>query len=362
MNRPVRTAVVGASSWRAQFFLRLAALVPDEVELVGAVTRQPDAAQQVSDRYRIPTYSGVADLMAGARPELVISSVSWAANPQVVLDSVASGAKVLCETPPAPDAAGLRALWDAVGARRAVSVAEQYLLMPGHTARLAAVRAGRIGTPTSVQVSSTHNYHAVSLMRGLLGVGHVDPVRVTASRFTAPLVNPLERAGWTGDDQEHPAATVLAAIDFGNGASGLYDFTDNQWHNQLRFRRIDIRGSRGEILDDAMVRMTGPRTIVRSSFVRSQLGVDLNLDGFDTEHISLDGEVLWSNPYLGHRLMDEEIAITTLLRQTALWVRGEAAEPYSLADACQDHLIGLAIDEAAASGQPVITAVEPWGA
>jgi hypothetical protein len=69
-----------------------------------------------------------------------------------------------------------------------VQVAEQYLLMPAHAARLAAVRAGAIGSPTSVQVSSTHLYHAVSMIRGLLGVGF-EPATVSARSFTAPLAD-----------------------------------------------------------------------------------------------------------------------------------------------------------------------------
>jgi hypothetical protein len=48
----------------------------------------------------------------------------------------------------------------------------------------------------------------------------------------------------------------------------LYDFTDNQWHNQLRFRRILVRGSHGELRDDEVVRLTAPRTIVRTPLVR----------------------------------------------------------------------------------------------
>jgi predicted dehydrogenase len=360
MSVPVRMAVVGAAGWRADFFLRLSRLLPDDVQLVGVVSRRPEAARQVSEKYGTVGFSSVSEMLDAARPDLVISSVAWEANPDVVVECVAAGAKVLCETPPAPDEEGLYRLWAQVGASRAVSVAEQYLLLPGHAARLAAIEAGLIGTPTSVQVSSTHNYHAVAMMRGYLNVHRGGPVRVTASTSTGPLVNPLDRNGWTEDDQTHPAVNVLAAIDFGDGAAGLYDFTDNQWHNQLRFRRIDIRGSHGEILDDKIIRLAGPRQIVRSEFLRSQLGYDLNLDGYDTEHISLDGKVLWRNPYLGARLMDEEIAITELLAQSAAWVRGETAEPYSLADASQDHLIGLAIDSAAETGKAITTEVAPW--
>ena len=171
--------------------------------------------------------------------------------------------------------------------------------MPGHAARRELVTRGVIGQPTSVQVSSTHTYHAVLMIRGLLRVGF-EPVKVAASCFTAPLVDPLNRTGWTGNDTPKEAATTLATLDFG-GASGLYDFTDNQWHNQLRLRRIVIRGSHGEIADDMVVRLAGGRTILKSFLTRSQLGYDLNLDGYDTEHISFEGDVLYRHPYLVQR-------------------------------------------------------------
>jgi hypothetical protein len=53
---------------------------------------------------------------------------------------------VLAETTPAPDLAGLRALWSAVGDSGMVQVAEQYPLMPSHAARAAVVASGAIGT------------------------------------------------------------------------------------------------------------------------------------------------------------------------------------------------------------------------
>ena len=359
MTGPTRIGVVG-TGWRAEFFLRLAALLPEQLTLIGVTTRRPEAAEDVTRRWGVPTYPTATELVRAQRPDLVVSVVAPHANAEVVTDLVEAGAKVLCETPPAPDAAGLRRLWDAVGSRDAVQVAEQYLLLPGHAARLELVRRGAIGEVSSIHVSSTHGYHAVSMMRGLLAAGD-GPATVSAVRHTAPLVDPLTREGWTDDDTAKPAGTVLATIDFGDGRSGLYDFTDNQWHNRLRLRRILVRGSRGEISDDDVVRLTGPRTILRSRLVRSQLGQDLNLDGHDTEHVSFEGDVLWRNPFLGLRLMDEEIAIAVILTTTAAWAREDGPAPYPLARACQDHLVALAIDEAVRTGGPVRTEVEPWG-
>ena len=360
---PVSVGIVG-TGWRADFFAKLALALPDQLTLVGVVSRRPESAERAAKSWGVTAHATPADLVRAERPDFVVSSVPWGANPAVVQELVEAGTAVLTETPPAPDLNGLRGLWSAVGGTQRVQVAEQYLKVPAHAARRAVVAAGTIGTATSVQVSSTHGYHAVSMMRGFLGaqgdkVG-TGPVTVSARTFTAPLVDPLRRDAWTDDDTPKPATTTLATLDFGDGRSGLYDFTDNQWHNQLRFRRILIRGSLGEISGDEVIRLAEPHAIVQSTIRRYQVGHDLNLDGHDTEHLSVDGRVVYRNPFFGQRWMDEEIAIASMMVDTAAWVRDEGPAPYPLADGCQDHLLSLAIDEASATGEDVTTSVEDW--
>jgi hypothetical protein len=141
---------------------------------------------------------------------------------------------------------------------------------------------------------------------------------------------------------------------------GLYDFTDNQWWNPLRTRRIVVRGSGGELVDDRIVRLVDARTPVESSLRRRQVGRDLNLEGADLDHISLDGQVIYRNPFFGARLSDEDIAIASILEATGRWARGEAPGPYPLAQACQDHLLSLAIEESVRTDQPVRTDHEAW--
>ena len=140
----------------------------------------------------------------------------------------------------------------------------------------------------------------------------------------------------------------------------MYDFTEQQTRNQLRFRRLTVRGSAGELHNDEVVRMTGPRTLVRTPLVRRQTGYDLDLIGYDTEHISFGSELLYRNPYPGRRWMDDEIAMATLLERTASWVRGEGPEPYPLAEGAQDQQIALAIEESAESDTTVTTSREAW--
>jgi predicted dehydrogenase len=320
---------------------------------------RPGSVEEVSQRWGVPVYLSPEELFRKTRPDFVLTCVPRTVNPAIVTSLVDLGAHVLTETPPAPDVAGMRSLWAAVSARKLVQVGEQYHLYPGHSARLEVVRRGLLGRPTSVQVSSTHGYHAVSLMRRFLGAGF-EPVAVSASVYKGPLVDPLTRKGWSDDDTEKEARTTIACLDFGDSASGVYDFTDNQWHNQLRHRRIVVRASRGEISDDSVVRLAGRRTILRSPLVRVQLGYDLNMDGFDTEHISFEGEVVWRNQFLGARLMDDELADAAIMTATAAWAKDEGPPPYPLAEGCQDHLVSLAIDESASTGARVVTGVEAW--
>jgi len=46
--------------------------------------------------------------------------------------------------------------------------------------------------------------------------------------------------------------------------------------------------------------------------------------------------------------------------QMADWLEGKAAAPYPLAEACQDHLISLAIDESITTGKTVVTQKQDW--
>jgi predicted dehydrogenase len=353
-----RFALVG-SGWRSAFFLRLAQQAPERFAVTGVVTRSAERGAEMETLWRVPTYRSISQLLAEHWPEFVVPCVPWSQTAPTTIELVEAGVPVLAETPPAADLEGLRALWTRVGASGLVQVAEQYLCMPAHAARFRLVRRGVIGGVTSVQVSSTHLYHAVSMIRGLLDVG-TGPVTVQAQSFAAPLANPLNPDGWTGSAEPEELVTTLAALDFGRARMGLYDFTENQWWNPLRQRRIVIRGTMGEIVDDRVIRLVDPYTAVESGLIRRQAGIDLNLEGVDLQHISFDGEVIYRNDFAGARFSEDDLAVADLLAAMVAWCRGDGPAPYPLADGCQDHLISLAIVEASRTRQPVTTSPEGW--
>ena len=94
--------------------------------------------------------------------------------------------------------------------------------------------------------------------------------------------------------------------------------------------------------------------------LRRQTGIDLNLEGFDLDHISFDGRVVYRNPFRGSRLSEDDIAVADLLERTGAWARGEGPAPYPLAEGLQDHLVSLAIEQSATTGRDVTTTIEAW--
>lgn len=355
---PARFVVVG-TGWRGALYLRLAQLFPDRLQVSTIVTRTAEVGAQIERRWRLPSARTLRAAVSGDSPDFVVAAVPWSVSAQIICEAVALDLPVLSETPPAPDLPGLVNLWSTVGSSGLVQVAEQYPLYPGHNARRRLIERGVLGAISNVQVSSTHQYHALALIRMMLGVGFADAL-VTAIRSEFELASPIARGGWTGDLTPLPSWNVLAHIDFGGGRTGVYDFTDNQWHNELRSNRIIVRGSLGELVTDHVVRVRDETTVLESDLTRRQMGVDMNYEGFDLDHITFEGEVLYRNPWQGGRLADDEIAVASLLERMTAWVRGTGPDPYPLAEACQDHMLALAIDDALASKTTVRTTRQPW--
>lgn len=356
MSEPISFGIIGAG-WRSEFFCRLAAMAPDRLRVSGVLVRRPEVAERMSASWGVPVVPSIGELLATG-PEFVIAAVSWPSMPQVVAELVEDGVKVFAETPPAPDAEGLRALWEKVGDRGLVQVGEQYMLMPGHAARKKIVDSGAIGVPSLIEVASTHLYHATSMMRAFLGAGF-GPVSVNARAFEAPLADPLGFAGWNEDPSPRPTRTTIATLDFGDGRAGLYQFVDNQWWNPLWSRRILVRSGLGEIRDDEVVRLS-EEGVIASPLSYRRLGRDLDLEGNELDSISFEGRIVYRNAWRGARFSEDDLAVADLLAATGAWARDEAEGPYSLADACQDHLLGLAIEEAVRTGAEIRTRVEPW--
>jgi predicted dehydrogenase len=265
----------------------------------------------------------------------------------------------LTETPPAADLAGLLALYELCKRGARIQVAEQYHLQPLHAARLAFVRSGKLGTVTQAQVSVAHDYHGVSLMRRFLGIGF-EPARIIAHRFTSPLIAGPDRAGAPEQEQIVQSEQKIAYLNFG-AKLGVLDFTSEQYRSWIRSPRLLVRGERGEINATRVRYLQDYRTPITLDFIRQDAGINGNLEGYYHKGILAGDQWLYQNPFVPARLSDDEIAVASCLAGMDAYVDG-GPDMYSLAEAAQDHYIGLMIDQAIATRVEIATTLQPWAA
>lgn len=357
--QPVRIAIYG-DGWRTRFFCRVAAAIPDRLQVALVIGKHSDNLARIAAEYAVPTTTD-PDALSTVTVDYVCVVVSWPQTPVLTERLVKQGYYVLAETPPAPDLPGLRALWEAVSDRADhIQIGEQYYRMPGHAARLGLVHNGLLGRVNGVHIASTHLYHAVALMRDYLGVGRI-ATTVNARQFDTPIFNPMNPDGWIPNPQVEERPTTLATLDFGEGRYGLYDFVDNQWWNPLLSRRLIVRGELGEMVDDSVTRwVSQDEAPVTTQIEYRRSGRDMNLEGNDVLTASFDSRVIYRNPFVGSRLSEDDLAVADHLVAMGQYVRGERPEVYSLADGIHDHALGLAIEESARTRADVRVSGEAW--
>ncbi|MBI5831268.1 MAG: Gfo/Idh/MocA family oxidoreductase [Armatimonadetes bacterium] len=349
---PVRFAIVGAG-WRTEFFLRAAQALPDRFAVSSVLVRDADKAKAFGARWGVPTVASLDELAAGS-PAFVVVSVPWPVTPVMLADLAERGIPALAETPPAPDLMGLRRVCELAAGGARLQVAEQYCWQPMHAAREAVVASGRLGSVSQAQVSVAHGYHGVSLLRRLLGV-RFEGCRITARGFVSPLVAGPGRDGPPSAEHLEQAGQTIAWLDYGDKL-GVFDFTGSQYFSWVRSPRVLVRGERGEISNTTVRWLSDFRTPHTAELLRRDAGHDGNLEGMYHKGIELAGEWVYRNPAAPGRLSDDEIAVATCLAKMADYAAGGPSF-YSVAEAAQDHYLGMMIDRAAASGE--VLGVEP---
>lgn len=351
-----RIGIVGAS-WRAQYFLRAASLLPERFEVARVLVRSEDSAQRVTADWSVPATTSLETFTAESFDFVVVATPPDAA-PDLTTHLARAGHAVLTETPPAPTRERLFELYAELAGRR-VQVAEQYRFQAHHAARLALAASGRLGRITSTRMSVAHGYHGVSLIRAVLSAGF-EPVAVSGFSRPDPVVSARGRDDWHDALVEYTSGRAFATLDF-DGRYGRYEFDFEQYFSPIRPRHIEVYGERGQLVDDAVSYIVGARHATTGTLQRSATGADGDLEGFFPDTIAWGDEVLWANPFRGARLNDDEIAVAELMRRMAAYADG--GDPvYPLADGCHDQLLSLAINEAIETGAEVRVEDVPWAA
>jgi NAD-dependent oxidoreductase involved in siderophore biosynthesis len=245
MGKLVTFSIIGGGGFRAQYFLRIAQALPEQFRISGMVVRDESKGRAMEEQWHVATYRDLEQLLANEQPDFVVLSVNPSAAFNYMLQLTERGIPVLAETPPAPNLDGLLQVHDKLtrqGAR--IQVAEQYQFHPVQEARTAIIKSGQLGNVNQVTVSISQFYHAVSLIRKILGV-RFEEVKIKGMRFESDWVAGPNRAGPPTEDKLVKSERDLAWLDFG-GKLGIYDFTKDQHRSWTRSNHLSVRGERGE--------------------------------------------------------------------------------------------------------------------
>jgi hypothetical protein len=348
--------IVGGG-WRTEFYIRIVKAMPDQFELCGVIVRNEVNGKAMEDKFGIKTYRSIDELLTANTPSFMVVCVGWEAAPVVTKQLTEKNIPVLTETPPAPDLEGLIELNKLTDKGAIIQVAEQYHLQPFHAARLGIAASGQLGQIHQVNCSVCHGYHGMSLIRRFLGIRFENAV-ISARSFRSSIVKGPGRDGEPDAERLVESQQVIGTFDFGDKL-GIYDFDGEQYFSWIRGLRLNVRGEKGEIIDQKIKYLLDYKTPMEIDLRRMVTGENGNLEGYYLKGIIAGENWVYKNPLLPARLSDDEIAVASCLLKMENYLHG-GPELYSLAEASQDHYLSIMMNKALFNNEVVRTETQPW--
>ena len=304
----IKYGIIGAG-WRSEFYLRIAALLPNTFKVSGIYIRNKQKQGEYSKKYNAPIFDTLEKLLQ-TDYYFIVSCVNKTGICDTVRELKGKNIPLLTETPIGTSNKEIDDFLAEIKPDWRVQVAEQFHFQPRNAAIKGVIDSGILGEITQVQLSCCHDYHAASLIRFFLGTGDEMPEGFSFTQSdTVTRYN--SRGGLLKEPQTVTSDEKFAFLKF-KSKTAIYDFNYEQYFSDIRRSQILIRGTNGEILNDECTYL---KNGLPHSFTlrRNSYGANESLDGFTLVNITAEGKVLYENPFKGARLSDEEIAIATCL-------------------------------------------------
>lgn len=354
----IRYGLIG-SGWRAEFYIRIAKLVPEKFELTSVLIRDFEKGKIFTEKFNVKVVNSLEGLMAD-EPEFVVMAIKRGVVSDYLLKLFEKNIPVLSETPPGETEVDLLNLWNEYKKYNSkVQVAEQYFMQPLYAAWQKAINDGKLGEVQNINVSSLHGYHGVSMIRKYLDVNFKN-CTMYGKRYWFDVTETLGREGMRFDGEVASCSRDRLTMEFENGKVAFFDFSDPaQYHSFIRTRQLNIQGTRGEI-DDLTIRYLTPENIsVTQELNRIDRGIYNNQE-WSHYAIMLGEEFLYKSPFFGLRMNDDEIAVASCLLGMSEYLK-KGKEFYSLKDALQDMYFCIKMDEAYENpNKKITTETQPW--
>ena len=122
--------VVIEYGWRADFYYRIAKLLPEQFSICAGVLRTEARAKEVASKEHIFTTVDLDEALS-QKPDFAVLCVPREIAKDYLVQLMEKGIPVLCETPPGKNVAELNELWTLSQKYNGrVQIVEQYFLQP----------------------------------------------------------------------------------------------------------------------------------------------------------------------------------------------------------------------------------------
>ena len=351
---PLRIAVAG-TGWRAEFFMRAAAALPERFQLVGILYHSEESRVK-AQKWNVPLVNTYEEL-AKLDPDFVCLCVNGVAMRDALNRLNRLKIPVLCETFVMNSAKEMNELYSELRGMR-LQFAEQYQFQPLNAARLRLARSGALGKIYQIHMSIPTRHHPASLVRLFLNTGSRLPV-ISGKRYAHNVLCGPSRAGDPVGETEFCASHELVIYDYGD-VQAINDFEDMQHRSFMRANYFLVRGSRGEIANEHAVYMKDERTPCEFELNRVTAGAGVDLQGLFLRGVSGgQGGWLYENEFMPARLYDDELAVASCMSAMERYLR-TGVEFYGLSEELTDMYYALLTGEAIETGRDVPAERQSW--
>ena len=316
----IRFAIVG-SGYRSLFFVRIAKALPEMFEMVAMLCRTQEKADLMAREHGIKTVINEDEIVA-LNPDFIVSAVNKMSMSEVALYWAKKGIPVLQETPAAMDLDALKKVKKELETGIKLQVCEQYFLYPSLKAIIDAVDSGIIGEPVSLSLSAMNDHHAASIIRRMLKTDFAD-VSINGKTFSMKVTDTRTRYEILRDGKVVDKELKHLVMEYSDGKVAFYDFMSDQYRSPIRHRYINLRGTRGEIINDTLYYL-------------------------DENNVEAERKLEIINPYESVGLNEDEAAIAQLLIRMKEYVE-TGKEIYPMDEALYDAHIALLMVDAGKS-------------
>lgn len=314
--------------YRAQFYVRIAQVLPQDFKIIGVYVKDEVSKQKVLKKTSLFVTSNIDDIKQ-LNPDFVVNTSPKTITFDISMQFIAQGYKVLQETPLALTEKEIEYIWQNKAYHHYYQIAEQYHKYPSIESLLTIVNQNMIGDVTELYISAMHDYHAISMIRAFLNVSF-KKATITGKIYTSDIERTLTRYEQFFDGSKHEIEKTHMIIDF-HHKHAVYDFSSEQYRSPIRHKKFHIKGTKGEIIDDKVYYLDHEHKLKEEHIITTYHNQEII-------KITCESRILYEVDPKG--LNEDETAIASLLYLMKDFCEGKK-DVYPLSYALEDAYLSI---------------------